>query len=405
MAESNETILDTCTTHEILVYSKVMPRVVSEYGKSLGSQLKDLMKLSMRGNKLSSDEYYQMRLYDDKRLSLDDKRKFVGLSKSRNIWVNLNRINPWTGMIDDKLVFETVLRGFGLPSTETLAIVGTNHRMPKPQAIVSETALGAFLEKADFPLFGKPLNARYSLGSAKFAGYNKKSASVTLHDGRVISLGDLWKEISADFETGYLFQTCLEQHRELQELTESGIATIRILTLDNGNGPEIYKAVIKLTGAGNVADNFWRKGNLLAPIDAKTGEMGAAFSGMGIDAEKYDVHPDTGKAIAGTTLPHWDDVLELCLSTARLLNDAVMIGFDIAITSSGPVIVEANYDPHLIMLQLAHGEGVLDDKMEKTLAYVENRVKTRDAETRDALKRERKQKAIDDRKALSLKSA
>lgn len=405
MTDNVQSILDTTTIHENLVFAKVMPRVVSEYGKSLGSQLKEIMQLCMRGNKLSTDEYYQMCMFDDKRLTMDEKRKFVGLQKSRNLWVNLNRINPWTGMIDDKLVFETVLAGFGLPTTNTQAIVGTNHRLPKPLAIKSEEELADFLETAEFPLFGKPLNARYSLGSAKFTGFNKDDAIVALHDGRSINLSDLWNEISSDFEAGYLFQTCLEQHSKLQELTKSGIATIRILTLDSGNGPEIYKAVIKLTGGGNVADNFWRKGNLLAPIDAETGKMGAARSGMGIDADIFENHPDSGKAISGTTLPYWPEITELCRSTAGLLNDAVMIGFDIALTESGPVIVEANYDPHLIMLQIAHGEGVLDAKMDQALTYVEHRVKKRDGDTREALKRERKQKAIDDKKALTMKSA
>ncbi len=405
MTDKEKTVLDTSKNHEILVFSKVMPRVVSEYGKSLGSQLKDLLHLSMRGNHLRTDEYYEMCLFDDNNLSMDEKRKFVGLGKSRVIWSKLNKFNPWIGMMNNKLVFEIVLRGLGIPATETQAIAATNHDFSNPTAVDSEKELEEFLIKAKYPLFGKPLNAAYSLGSAKITGYGKNKQQAELHDGRTIALSDLWHEISNKFEAGYLFQSCLEQNPELQQLTGSGIATVRVLTLDSGNGPEINKAVIKLTGGGNVADNFWRKGNLLAPVDAKTGVMGSALSGMGIEAEVYKNHPDTGKAIAGTRLPHWEELIEMCLKSATLMTDSLIIGFDIALTDKGPLVIEANHDPHLVMMQIAHKEGMLDARMEKALAYADRHVREDSKNLRDQLKQERHQKAVDNKKALALRAS
>ncbi len=405
MAENDKTVLDTCPQHEILNYSQVMPRVIAEHSKSLGSQLKELLHLSFRGNKLSPDEYYQMRLYDDEQLTMADKRQFAGQQKSDSICSALNRINPWKGVIDNKLVFEQVIRGFGLATTNTLAIVGGGQSLPKPRRIACQTGLAEFLSKAEFPLFGKPLNGNRSLGSAKFCSYDKTTGTIGLHDGRSVGLADLWDQISNDFPSGYLFQTCLEQHADLDLLTQSGIATMRVLTLDRGEGPEFFRAVIKLTGSGNVADNFWRKGNLLAPIDIETGTMGRAHSGMGIDAEIVENHPETGEPICGTVLPFWNETLDLCRTTANLFSDAVIIGFDIAITGSGPVIVEANYDPHLIMLQVAHNKGVLDAQMSDALSYVDQRYSKRSSEIRERLKQERKQKMAENRKAVSIKAA
>ena len=405
MAEDGKTILDTCTEHEIPPYSQVMPRVAAEFNKPLSRQLRELMQLSFRGHKLSADEYYQMCLFDDKNLSMDDKRRFVGQQKADAVCNGLNQINPWQGVMDNKLVFEQVLTGLGFPTTQTLAITGSGQMLPKPRGICSKEDLADFLSTAKFPLFGKPLNANRSLGSAKFCNFNKADNTVELHDGRTIGVADLWEQISHDFSSGYLFQTCLEQHADLARMTQSGIATLRLLTLDHGNGPEFFRAVIKLTGSGNAADNFWRKGNLLAPVDINTGKMGAARSGMGIDAENCEQHPETGEQIDGTTLPMWDEALELCQKTAGLFEDAVIIGFDVAFTTSGPVIVEANYDPHLLMLQAAHHKGVMDQQMTDTINYVEARLTKRALDYREKMKQERKQKAADNRQAASIKAA
>lgn len=405
MAATTGSILDDASVYDIPPYAQVMQRVASEAGKSLGGQLKDLMMLSMRGHRLTADEYYLMRLYEDDRLSMDDKRKFVGLQKSRKIWSALNQINPWRGMIDNKLVFEQVLRGFGLPTTKTLAIAGGAAKFPKPIGLDDERALKAFFANAPFPLFGKPLNSNQSLGSTQITAYRSRTNEVELHDGRRVSVGDFFGEISASYAGGYLFQACLEQHEQLQKMTGSGVATVRLVTLDRGDGPELFRAVIKLTGDGNVADNFWRKGNLLAPVDAETGQIGPAHSALGIDASIVDTHPVTGAQIAGVELPFWLETVDLAYNTAGLLGDSVLVGFDIAITKQGPVVVEANYDPHLIMLQIAHGKGVLDQHMTDALAYVEQRISDRVSKTRSVLTEERKQKAAADREALALKSA
>lgn len=405
MAQQSGSILDVASRYEIPPYAEVMPRVAAEAGKSMGSQLKDLLRLSLRGNRLTADEYYLMRLYEDDRLGIDDKRRFVGLQKSRNIWSSLNQINPWRGMIDNKLVFEQVLRGLGLPTTETLAIASTVGGSPKPIRLSSEQELAFFLSSAEYPLFGKPLNSNQSLGSAKLAAFDAKTGTAELHDRREVAVADFWQEIESAFSSGYMFQTCLVQHSDLDRMTGSGVATARIVTLDRGSGPEMFRSVIKLTGGGNVADNFWRQGNLLAPVNADTGEIGAAHSAMGIDAQIVSDHPVTGEMIAGTAVPHWDDAVRLVLDAANLLTDSVLVGFDVAITEKGPVIVEANYDPHLIMLQIAHGKGVLDEQMNDALSYVEQRLSDRVSNVRKVLKEESKQKAAMDREALSLKSA
>ncbi len=405
MSEHKHNILDTSTKREIPAFAEIMPKVAEKTGKSFGSQLKDIARLSLGGNKITADEYFMMRLYEDDRLTSADKLKFVGNTKSQKMINTLNRINPWLGMMDDKLVFEQVLRGLGLPTTETLAIACGGLSTPKPASIDDENTLRSFLAEASFPIFGKPLDSEQSLGSTKLVAYHKATDEVELFDGRRIKTVDFWGEIVAKFSTGYLFQTCITQHPEAAALTGSGVPTIRLITLDRGEGPETFMAVIKITGGGNAADNFWRTGNLLAPINIETGEMGKAHSGVTIDAEIVTHHPDTGKAIEGVAIPYWSEAMELAIATSKLLKDAVIVGYDIAITAEGPVVVEANYGPYLQMMQIAHGEGVLNQQMLDALEHAEGVWKGKLAAQSVKRKDKAKLQRQESRQALSLKSA
>ena len=89
-------------------------------------------------------------------------------------------------------------------------------------------------------------------------------------------------------------------------------------------------------------------------IDLATGRT---FTGVWHD-DTVEHHPDTGGAIAGLQIPHWDDILRL---TARC-QDIVGLGFigvDIVLDHSlGPLMLEINARPGL-SIQLANKIGLL----------------------------------------------
>jgi hypothetical protein len=386
-------------------FAQVMPRVAAEYGKSLPGQLRDLMTYCLRGNKLSVDEYYAMCLFDDEAIPPEEKKRYVGLQKSRDIWGQFLEKNPWTGVIDDKLAYEKLLSGFGFKTAQTLAIVGGHYPADHPRRLATTDALAEFLTDARFPLFGKPFNSRQSLGSARFSGYDASSRVLTLSGNRAVSLDDLWTEIGTHFGGTYLFQELIEADPVLANICGGGLPTVRIVTLDSGGGPEIFRAAIKLTGKGNVADNFWREGNLLAPVDAEAGRMGAALTGMGIDGRFIDEHPDSGARIEGVELPQWQATRDAAIAAASVTHGALLIGFDIAVSAAGPVIIEANYDPHLIMMQACHRKGVLDGHMQTGLDHMKAVIAGQHADIKAHVLAERAQNKKDLAEALGRKVA
>ncbi len=405
MPDITSTFLDTAPDKTKIAFAQVMKMVADDYGKPLSTQLKEMVSLCMRGNRLTTEEYYSMRLYEDDNLSAQDKAEYVGLDKSRSIWGALNRINPWAGVIEDKLAFEFLMRGFGLPVTTTLAIMGGKSTAPNPQRLQDLQAFKTFMAAATYPLFCKPLEAVGSVGTLKVIAFDAAAQTLTKHDGAVVPVENFWNDVARLYPTGYLIQDCLTAHDELQAICGGGMPTVRIVTLDQGNGPELYTAAIKLTGGNNVADNFWRGGNLIAPVDVETGKMGKAITMMGPEGEFCATHPDTGAAIDGTALPNWNEAKEVSLNSARLLKDAVLIGFDVALSDQGPVIIEGNSTPDLNMLQLAHRHGMLDDTMKQALDHVDQWIRAQATETKNILREERRANAASLREALSRKVA
>ncbi len=402
---SDKTVLDAAAAKEQLAFAELMPLVAKEYGKSYGSQMKDLLTLSMGGNKLLVSEYYDMNLYDDETYSSEEKKKFVGLQKSRKIWSKFLEVNKQVGTISDKLSYEKLMRGFGLAVPRTVGVMGGHYPAGDELEVVADAdALSVLFDNSSMPLFGKPIDSSLSLGSARFDAYDASSDRLTLAGGRTLTVAELYDEIQTNFSGNYLFQECLTPHPDINRICQGGLPTVRVVTLNDENGPQFFRACIKLTAKGNVADNFWREGNLLAPVDGDTGLMGKAATAMGPKGSYVSSHPTTGEAIEGIAVPDWEKALEAALAAARLMPSAAMLGFDVAICDNGPVLVEANSSPHLMMLQTSHRKGVLDEQLLAALRWVDEFKKRRDSDIKAYLKAETAQHNAAMKEAVAIKS-
>lgn len=71
-----------------------------------------------------------------------------------------------------------------------------------------------------------------------------------------------------------------------------------------------------------------------------------------------DCHPDTGAPIAGVTIPHWDQILEMA-ATCHEIAQLDYLGVDIVLDETlGPLMLELNARPGL-NIQLCNNHGLL----------------------------------------------
>jgi hypothetical protein len=124
-----------------------------------------------------------------------------------------------------------------------------------------------------------------------------------------------------------------------------------------------------VTGRNAVVDNF-HAGGWVAAVDIASGRLGPATdSGLKQPGTWIDRHPVTGAHITGRLLPDWHRVMTLVEEAHRHFPDRVGIGWDVAMTPTGPCIVEANLQWGLDMVQRTHRQPVGDSRFAQTYAH------------------------------------
>ncbi len=398
--ETKNQVLDLAEAEKALSLPVLLKTISQRYGKSLHGIVGEIARLAFGPGKIATEEYFTLRLFDDKALK-SEKSSFAGMKGMREVWLQANTSSHWFGPMSDKLAFDTLLGGYGLPVIQTKAYFSRDLAVRSKRMLTSREDLRAFLEDpASYPFFAKPKSSSLSLGSASAVGYDREGDRVMLLNGKSMKVEAFSNDIVTHFGDGYLFQERVKPHEGVRAICGDRIATVRIYTLMGEDGPKPFRIVWKVPAAKNMADNFWRKGNILAAVDYNTGCITRAISGVALDQREHEVHPDTGHQLVGTAIPAFDSVVKLALDGARVFADIPLIGWDIAPTDEGGVIVEGNFAPDFKLVQMAEARGMLDAELTTFLTHCKRHQKLQKVES----KRKIKEFARDDMKKF-MKSA
>lgn len=153
-------------------------------------------------------------------------------------------------------------------------------------------------------------------------------------------------------ESKYLIQEGIEQHAELKKVNPKCVNTLRVITyLDKGKKPLILCSMLRSGVGDSYIDNkegkfiFVNYNLFLNKMDdfAKS-----EFPKYGIFSE----HPDTNFIFSEASLPYPDQVIVLVTKAAMAFPERKLIGWDIAYTEHGPVIIEGNTNPGVQTVQI-----------------------------------------------------
>lgn len=168
--------------------------------------------------------------------------------------------------------------------------------------------------------------------------------------------------------TGYLLQEKIEQHPFLNTLAPYTTNTIRVVTfLNHRSDVDIHFTILRLGRQGNMADN-WDRGGISVAIDPTTGVLGEGIIKPKYGGQWVQVHPDSGVRFTGQQIPYWHQILAACTQAARVTPKVRTIGWDVALTPTGPVLIEGNPDWDLGMVQV-HTNGFLQPEVRAQLAH------------------------------------
>ena len=69
-------------------------------------------------------------------------------------------------------------------------------------------------------------------------------------------------------------------------------------------------------------------------------------------------HPTTGLTIPGFQVPQWEQVRRTVEEAVTLVPNAIIVGWDVAVTAQGPVLIEGNAYPSVQIMQTAGMQGL-----------------------------------------------
>lgn len=139
----------------------------------------------------------------------------------------------------------------------------------------------------------------------------------------------------------FLVEDCIVQHPNIASIYPNAVNTLRIVTVAKNNNVHIMFRSIRLGNSGNVVDNF-NHGGLFTTIDEDGIIKEPAVDKKG---NIYTSHPFTGANIIGFEIPLFNKAVEYVKTMAMCIPEVGYVGWDIAITEQGPVVVEANPFP------------------------------------------------------------
>ena len=150
---------------------------------------------------------------------------------------------------------------------------------------------------------------------------------------------DLYQYIKGK-ETDAILEEWIVQHEDISKLYDKAINPLRVVTVNKSGKAHVLISNLTIGSKREIAN---AAGDMISPVDIKTGKL--KYPAADKHGNVYVKHPITQTVIQGTQIPYWDDVLSLAKIAAKVVPEVGYIGWDIAITPKGPVLIEGNTAP------------------------------------------------------------
>lgn len=135
----------------------------------------------------------------------------------------------------------------------------------------------------------------------------------------------------------FVLEELIRQSPELGVFHPSSVNTIRLRTFRFDDRVEILPSNLRLGCGDSIVDNTGRGG-----ISACLNEDGVVLAACDNKGTYFDTHPDTGVQIFGFHVPRWNDAVTLANKLCQVVPDVRYVGWDLALTENGWVVIEGN---------------------------------------------------------------
>ena len=187
-------------------------------------------------------------------------------------------------------------------------------------------------QREEFAAFAKGLDS-FAV-KALIGSMGKKFRIVQTSSLNEHSFSDLLRA----YPGGFLAEELIVQDPRLAKLHPASVNTCRVPTMRYDDETVVFYPMLRVGQHGSIVDNAGQ-GGLICSLDPVTGRVIAVADERG---RQFETHPDTGEALIGFVVPRWEEALAFVKQLAQVVPDNRSMGWDIALTEKGWVLVEAN---------------------------------------------------------------
>lgn len=137
----------------------------------------------------------------------------------------------------------------------------------------------------------------------------------------------------------FIVEELIEQGKELAEMHPQSVNSLRVVTFVIGKEVHIMGVTWRIGVGNSVMDNAG-SGGIYASVDFEHGFV--QTDAVNYIGEHFNIHPDTGVQIVGYRMPRWDEALALIHEMATTMKGTTLVSWDIAYSTKGWLMVEAN---------------------------------------------------------------
>ena len=146
----------------------------------------------------------------------------------------------------------------------------------------------------------------------------------------------------------YDVEECIVQHEQMNRLNPSSVNTLRVVTVVKDRVPYVMYTLLRMGDGTKVVDNIC-SGGMYCPVDSIGRISKPAFCDK--TGLLYETHSFTGTELVGFQLPYFKEAIEMVKEASLMVPEIRYVGWDVAFTPDGPILVEGNTIPAYDMCQ------------------------------------------------------
>lgn len=276
----------------------------------------------------SFNEYLCYRFIDKSR---EERMEFLSDRDSVQLGYDMNDIDGMAVFGDKMNTYKKFRSYYGRDAISLESVAD----FKKYQAFINNHA--QFVKKNVFQACGKSIELIDTKSSCKS---ERELFSCLLSEGKVI------------------LEEVVRQSPEIAVFNASSVNTVRCITLKTSSDVLVPYCFMKIGRDGAFVDNGGA-GGVLVGIDVATGILGT--DGVDENGIRYERHPDSNVVFKGFQLPAWLEMKTMCKQMAEMTPSVRLIGWDMAYTKEGWIVIEGNAMTEVIGPQSTWQRGIRKD--------------------------------------------